>query len=145
MSRLDLDSRNEADRPAVGAPGLSGERWMALWADLDLPPVAPPPPGFAARVQARVRAERRAPLGLPLSPVWARAAIAAALVVGVAGGAGLGLVASSTSTSGAQDVLPGWSGASLAEDFVSNADSAVAGSDAKAGSTTTTDEAGEQP
>jgi len=64
----------------------------ARWQGLTLPPPAPPLPGFDGRVMARVRAAARegAPLSWSLAPTWVRAAAAAALVAGMALGAGLG-------------------------------------------------------
>ncbi len=65
------------------------ERRRRLWEELELPPAAPAPPGFAARVAARARAEAAAGELAPL-PAWARAAAAVALVAGALAGVGLG-------------------------------------------------------
>jgi anti-sigma factor RsiW len=60
------------------------------WSDLELPPAAAAPPGFAARVLARAKeAEDR--LGWSVAPLWVRATAAAALVLGVVLGADLSL------------------------------------------------------
>jgi anti-sigma factor RsiW len=48
------------------------------------------PPGFGARVMARVRAEGEPGLSWSAAPAWVRAVAAAALVGGMALGAGLG-------------------------------------------------------
>jgi anti-sigma factor RsiW len=69
----------------------------AGWESLAPPPTAPPPPGFSGRVMAHVRgaegaAAEGAPLSWSLAPTWVRAAAAAALVAGLALGAGLGLL-----------------------------------------------------
>jgi len=90
-----------------------------LWSKLELPPPAPAPPGFAGRVLARARAEERSRLGLPLSPAWARAAAALALVAGIAGGAGLGWVASEPVASEPATEAVAWTSTStLAEEDV---------------------------
>lgn len=72
-------------------PGLAREveRRRRLWDELELPPAAPAPPGFAARIAARARAAAAAGELAPL-PVWARAAAAVALVAGALAGVGLG-------------------------------------------------------
>lgn len=90
-----------------------------LWNELELPPPAPAPPGFAGRVLARARVEERSRLGLPFSPVWARAAAALALVAGIAGGAGLGWVATEPAATDSETESVAWSATStLAEEYV---------------------------
>ena len=69
--------------------------WARLertWSGLELPPAAPAPLGFSQRVLARARQSGQAGDGLSWSaaPVWVRAAAAAALVTGMALGAGAG-------------------------------------------------------
>jgi anti-sigma factor RsiW len=79
-------------------------RLAARWEGLALPPEAPVPPGFSSRVMAHVRAtgSEGAPLSWALAPTWVRAAAAAALVGGLALGAGLGLLPGKPS-----ELLPG--------------------------------------
>jgi len=125
MSERD-DRRPEEELPAI-AP------WRETWRALELPEPGSAPPGFAARVAARARAERSPSLGLPWSPVWARLAAAAAVALGIAGGAGLGLLAApgdelvaSIDSSGSLQSLAAtaadsWTASSLAEDLVSGA------------------------
>jgi hypothetical protein len=74
--------------------GRRYRRLAARWEQLELPPPAAPPPGFAGRVMAHVRsaAGEGAALSWSLAPTWVRAAAAAALVGGMALGAGLGLL-----------------------------------------------------
>jgi anti-sigma factor RsiW len=69
-------------------------RLRARWEGLALPPPSPVPPGLAGRVMAHVRsaAGEGTTLSWSLAPTWVRAAAAAALVGGVALGAGLGLL-----------------------------------------------------
>jgi anti-sigma factor RsiW len=76
-------------------PALAAEhrRLERAWSALEPGAVGPAgeiPPGFATRVMAQVRAEGRPGLSWSTAPAWARAAAAAALVGGVALGAGLG-------------------------------------------------------
>ena len=73
--------------PALAA---AYRRLEAAWSGLDLPPAAPPPPGFAGRVMARARESAREPLTWGRAPVWVRATAAAALAAGLAAGVGLG-------------------------------------------------------
>lgn len=63
-------------------------RLAATWASLAPPPDAGVPPGFSTRVLARARAERGTDIRWSEAPRWAKIAAAAALVVGVATGAG---------------------------------------------------------
>ncbi len=68
-------------------------RMAEAWGSLELPPPAPAPPGFAARVAARaeevgVRAEAEA-----FSPAWVRAVGALLVAVGVTAGAALSWLA----------------------------------------------------
>lgn len=65
------------------------ERLERAWNGLALPGPAPAPPGFAGRVMARVR-EQPPGLSWAGAPAWARAAAVAALLAGVALGAGAG-------------------------------------------------------
>jgi len=112
-----------ADEPRSDGPAASGHAELErAWDDLELPPVAPPPLGLAGRILTRARAERRPLLGLPWSPVWARAAATLALVAGLAGGTALGLVAASSvpTDTVAEQTLTDWSSRSLAEDYLSS-------------------------
>lgn len=68
------------------------ERLRALWTGLDLPPTAGAPAGFAARLRRRLAEEQASRAWLGPAPAWARLAAAAALVAGVALGAGLGAI-----------------------------------------------------
>jgi len=75
-------------------PGLAAA-WARLertWSGLELPPAAPAPLGFSQRLLVQARRSRQAGDGLSWSaaPVWVRAAAAAALVTGLALGAGAG-------------------------------------------------------
>jgi anti-sigma factor RsiW len=80
----------------AGDPALAAayRRLEAAWSGLDLPPAAPPPPGFAGRVMAQAREAARDPLAGPaswgLAPTWVRATAGAALVAGLVAGVGLG-------------------------------------------------------
>ncbi|HYU32816.1 MAG TPA: hypothetical protein VEW48_11695 [Thermoanaerobaculia bacterium] len=65
-------------------------RLQRTWSGLELPPPAPVPPGFAQRVAARAREEAGA-TSWGAAPGWVQAAAAAALVTGIALGAGAGL------------------------------------------------------
>lgn len=58
-------------------------RLAALWESLELPPPTPVPPGFAARVTARLPAEREAAPPFGSAPVWVRWSGAAALALGL--------------------------------------------------------------
>jgi len=87
----------------------------ALWSSLELPEPQPAPPGFSRRVTARAIGERGATLGLPLAPGLARAAAALAVVVGIAGGAGFGLLALSPDEIESELA---WSSESFAEEVV---------------------------
>jgi AcrR family transcriptional regulator len=98
-----------------------------LWRELELPPPAAAPPGFARRVVARAAAERRQAFELPLAPRWARVAAALAVIAGVAGGAGLGLLAGGDEPS--PEALA-WSDASFAEELVAGLDATLAAADA---------------
>jgi len=115
-----LESSSEA------ANGRGPGALERAWNDLELPPVDPPPPGFAIRVAARARTERRSWLGwlgLSMTPMLARAAAVLALACGVAGGIGLGWVAED-SVAGSEvtaEALPSWGGSTLAEEFVTSA------------------------
>jgi anti-sigma factor RsiW len=77
--------------------------WARLektWSGLELPPAAPAPLGFSQRLLARARQSSQAGDGLSWSaaPVWVRAAAAAALVTGLALGAGAGSWAGTAET-----------------------------------------------
>jgi anti-sigma factor RsiW len=68
-------------------------RLQRTWNALELPPPAPAPPGFAQRLAARAR-EQAGAASSPswaTAPGWVRATAAAALVTGIALGAGAGL------------------------------------------------------
>lgn len=73
--------------PEVAAAWARLER---SWKGLELPPPAPVPLGFAQRVAAQAR-EQAGALSWAAAPGWVRAAAAAALVTGIALGAGAGL------------------------------------------------------
>lgn len=66
------------------------ERLRATWGNLELPPPAAAPPGFATHVAALAAEERRQRahplLAWSSAPGWARAAAVLALVVGMASG-----------------------------------------------------------
>lgn len=88
---LPEESAAELARRVESDPELA-RTWQRLrrrWQDLELPDPAPPPPGFAGRVMAEVRAEARAGAGLPLwrAPLRIRALAATALAAGLALGA----------------------------------------------------------
>jgi hypothetical protein len=88
-------ARRLLDEASRGAPaparGASESGWKA-WRELELPEPAPPPPGFAARIAARAVRERTLLPGFALAPRWANLTAALLVVVGVAGGAGLGAI-----------------------------------------------------
>jgi len=105
--------------PAAGAAESAPAR---IWRQLELPPAAGAPPGFAARVAARAAAERRAAFELPLSPRWARAAAALAVAAGVVVGASLGLL---TAVDEEAAAALAWSEASLAEELVAGLDAGL--------------------
>ncbi len=70
-------------------------RLAATWGRLELPPAAPAPPGFAARVAARAE-EARARSSAEaeaFAPAWVRAAGALAVALGVTAGASLSWLA----------------------------------------------------
>ncbi|HEV7515972.1 MAG TPA: hypothetical protein VGR07_06705 [Thermoanaerobaculia bacterium] len=73
---------------------LCYRRLQAQWEGLALPPPRPVPPGLTGRVMAHVASAARegTTLSWSLAPIWVRAAAAAALVGGMALGAGLGLL-----------------------------------------------------
>lgn len=82
------------DRRLRSEPALAAarRRLEAAWGALDqMPQPAPPPPGFAARVTARLRASGT-PAGWSAAPAWARATGAAAALAGLALGVGLGIL-----------------------------------------------------
>lgn len=92
-----LDARLQAEPQWVAAV----QRLEASWQQLEPPAASPVPVGFSTRVVARARALRRGEDGFSwkLAPTWLRAAAAAALVTGVALGAGVGtLVAEPSQT-----------------------------------------------
>jgi hypothetical protein len=90
--------RRLADEPELARAAAALRR---TWDGLAEPPgsaAGAVPPGFAGRVMARVREEAAAGRRLPALPgfggpvpAWARAAGAAALVLGLAAGAGMGV------------------------------------------------------
>ena len=100
-------SRRMAAEPELAA---AYRRLADRWQGLELPPAAPAPVGFAARVTARARRLGRPQAGLSTAPVWVRATAALALALGLAVGAGLGLL----ETSRGEDGLAAW-GSSMAE------------------------------
>jgi len=118
------DRERESPPPEPPAPP-----WRKTWEALALPPAAPAPPGFAARVVARALAEEGPALGLPLSPGWARAAAALALAAGIAGGAGLGLAAERPA---AEEATLEWSSSTLAEEYLEEAGTLVEGASSAA-------------
>jgi anti-sigma factor RsiW len=69
-------------------------RMEVTWDLLELPPAAPAPSGFAARVAARAAEQGRSRTGeaesAPFRPAWARAMAAAALTAGIVAGAAVG-------------------------------------------------------
>ena len=69
-------------------------RLERTWQGLELPPPAPVPLGFAGRLTARARDQadegRAGEISWATAPGWVRAAAAAALVAGIALGAGAG-------------------------------------------------------
>jgi ferric-dicitrate binding protein FerR (iron transport regulator) len=120
----DAEARRRLTERVAADPELASglDRIERAWSALELPPVAPPPPGFAARVAARARVERRWLPGLPLSPLWASALAAALVAVGVAGGASLGLYAvAGTETDVVTEVSWPDSGQSLADEYLTTA------------------------
>lgn len=103
------------------------------WDALELPPVAPAPPGFAARVAARASEEMAAGEGAgAFRPAWVRLAGAAVLAGGIAAGAGLGLLvtphgeqAPALSTATTVDDLTSTTGSTLAEAYWSTFEDAT--------------------
>lgn len=95
--------RRLAAEPALAA---AFERMSAAWSALEAPP-EPVPLGFAGRVMAEVRS-RAVPRRLSWSqaPAWVRAAGAAALVGGLALGAGLGSEVGSVAPTNVGAVAP---------------------------------------
>lgn len=91
---LAADARRALERRLGAEPALRArdEALRAAWAGLDLPAPPPAPPGFRTRLVALAAAERRGELSWALAPAWARTGAAAALIVGVALGAGFGQV-----------------------------------------------------
>ena len=71
-------------------PFGENEKSRLAWEALELPPPAPSPPGFAAAVAARARAERNLLPGFALSPAWAGLAAVLLVATGAVGGAELG-------------------------------------------------------
>jgi anti-sigma factor RsiW len=96
------------------------ERLESAWTGLALPEPAPVPPGFTGRVMARVREQ---PAGISWegwtgAPAWARAAAVAALLAGVALGAGAGSLWQETApATAAATTLEGEDSLSLAESY----------------------------
>jgi hypothetical protein len=88
-------ARRLLDQATRGAPAPGGDTseagWHA-WRELELPEPAPPPPGFAARIAARAVRERTLLPGFGLAPRWANLTAALLVVVGVAGGTGIGAI-----------------------------------------------------
>jgi len=118
--------RAQRERPARpadagGGPSPGSPAFQVLWRGLELPPPPAAPPGFAARVAARARADRGASLGLPLAPLWARSLAALALVAGIASGVGLGLALVGSE----RDPDLAWTSSTLADEYY---DGALAGS-----------------
>jgi len=74
-------------------------RLQRTWSGLELPPPAPVPPGFAQRVAARAQ-EQAGGTSWSTAPGWVRAAATAALVTGIALGAGAGLWSGKQAPSG---------------------------------------------
>ncbi len=84
--------RDTGPRAGAGPPEAAAAH-RELWGELEPPPTHPLPFGFADRVMARVRDEvGRGPLTVRLGRVPAALASAAALVLGLVVGAGLGTV-----------------------------------------------------
>ena len=109
MNDRDGDRRRRA---LAGLEGIAG---------LEEPPFAGVPPGFAARVMGRVRAEaasRRGPTWTG-APRWAKAAAILALAAGAALGAGL------TALAGDADGSDFETDATLAERYASALEEAV--------------------
>jgi len=115
-------------------------RLRTVWGGLELPPAPGAPAGFAARLRRRVEGEAPATGWLGPAPVWARVAAAAALVGGVALGAGLGTIgaltpvatASTTSTEIAGDassLAAELAGDSLADVYLDALSSSTAASE----------------
>jgi hypothetical protein len=101
------------------ASAAEAERLGAAWSALELPPPAPPPPGFAGRVAAHARSEgRRGTLGLPWRPTWARIAAAALVVSGVVLGAELGSLSPASAATETETSTPVWSADSLADSYL---------------------------
>lgn len=103
----------ELDEPAARALEERLDREPALmrrlrtlegtWEALELPPVAPPPLGFAARVAARATAAGAPGDGAgAFRPAWVRVAGAAVLAAGIGAGAGLGWLAAPDRVPGAE-------------------------------------------
>ncbi len=89
VGELDGEQRRALAAKLAADPRLRGElaRLQRAWEGLSAPPSAPAPAVFSARVLARVRAERR---GGTAPTRWLPGAAAAAFLVGIALGAGLG-------------------------------------------------------
>lgn len=110
--------RRAADDPSLGR---ELDRLEGVWAALDGAPDAGVPPGFSGRVMARVREEA---VGSPrlswvAAPLWARAAGAVALIVGLAAGAGLGSGLTTNTAEGLEPIYDtaATSSSSLADDY----------------------------
>ncbi len=115
------DRQEELLERARGDAALAAEpdRVRAVWSGLELPPPAPPPPGFAGRIVARALSEGRAgTLGLPWRPAWARVAAAALVVVGVVLGAELGSLSPASAAVESDGSTPVWSSDSLADSYL---------------------------
>ncbi|MEA2694051.1 MAG: hypothetical protein QOJ16_3438 [Acidobacteriota bacterium] len=93
---LPPERARELERRLGSEPELAKgyRRLRERWEGLALPPPRPVPLGFTGRVMAHVEGAARegSTLSWSLAPTWVRAAAAAALVGGVALGAGLGLL-----------------------------------------------------
>ncbi|MFN7943212.1 MAG: hypothetical protein U0X73_16600 [Thermoanaerobaculia bacterium] len=124
---------SSAERAAIAArlaaePELAGRAraFENAWRALELAPAAPPPPGFATRVAAAARArDAREGSGAPAPPPWMRWAAAAALLAGIAAGAGFGALAAPPA--GDSSAVGSWNDASLAEEYL---DASAAGVEA---------------
>jgi ferric-dicitrate binding protein FerR (iron transport regulator) len=116
------------------------ERLGSVWSGLELPPTAQAPPGFAEHVRRRALESSGAGETIGPAPLWARVAAAAALVAGVALGAGLGTLEQIDTTDGASTTVAAGGGSLVDDDLGSDA---IAGAylEALAGAASTDGEA----